>query len=76
MPKKGYRQTPQHRARIAAALRERLRTPEECEAISRGLTGRNLSEEHKQRIGAGVRRAAREYAWMKDATRRAVQPGE
>jgi len=53
MPRKGYRQSAEHRARISRS-------------VSAAISGHRHSEETKQRIGAGVRRAARARSWWND----------
>lgn len=51
--KRGQPLTPEHREKIAAALRGRKR-PEAAEWLSRSLSGRPLSEEHKAKIAEGL----------------------
>lgn len=50
MPRRGYTQTPEHRAKRAAA-------------IAAAMTGRRHTAETKRLIGEGVRRAARARRW-------------
>jgi 5-methylcytosine-specific restriction endonuclease McrA len=65
---KGYRQTPEHRARVAAALRGRTVSPEMRARISATLTGRTLPVGTRAKMSAahkGKPKSAEHRATMK-----------
>lgn len=47
--------TPEHKARISAALKGRERSPEHCASLSTANKGGTRTPEHKARISAGLR---------------------
>lgn len=57
MPRIGYRQTPEHRAKSAAAKRGKVCSLETCAKISAGLTGRLFSIEHRTALRVSHKRA-------------------
>ena len=57
MPAKGHKQTPEARAKIAAALRGRPLSPEHRATLSRARRGVPKSKAHREAIARGVRLA-------------------
>jgi hypothetical protein len=68
MPRKGFKQSEEHRQKIAASLAGRKRSAEECASISAGRKGASLSPEHRARIAeaiSGRKKNPEEYAVAK-----------
>ena len=68
MPRRGYIQTPEHRAAISAALTGRTRSPEHCAAISCAKIGHEVSPETRAKISATLQREDvtyhRVHSWL------------
>jgi len=55
MPKKGYQQTPEHRAKLSTFRRGRRHSPEHCANIAMALRGHKASPEVRAKMSEGQR---------------------
>ena len=77
--RKGVEKTPEHRAKIAAALRGRKHSEERKAKVSRALSGRVQDPEHTAKVAAanrGKRRSPEVRKNISEGVRRALSQGE
>lgn len=54
MPHKGYKQTPEHRAKLSAALKGYKQTESHRRKIANALRGKPKPEEHRRKLSAAL----------------------